>query len=68
MDEEIDSSRNIPVKLQVLNKEGLEVPLKYTTLPSQNAEVQLSVHQLAELPLAVEFINTPPGFDIASLP
>ncbi len=68
VDEEIDSSQNIPVKLQVLNKEGLEVPLKYTTLPSQNAEVQLSVHQLAELPLTVEFINTPPGFDIASLP
>ena len=32
VDEEIDSSQNIPVKLQVLNKEGLEVPLKYCLL------------------------------------
>ena len=68
MEEEIDSSQSIPVSLQVLNKEGMEVPLRYATLSSQNAEVQLSVHQLAELPLTVEFINTPPGFDIASLP
>lgn len=68
MEEEIDSSQSIPVSLQALNKEGMEAPLRYATLSSQNAEVQLSVHQLAELPLTVEFINTPPGFDIASLP
>ncbi len=65
---EISSSESIPVQLSVQDKDGMEVPLKYTTLSSQNAEVQLTVHQLAELPLTVEFINTPPGFDISSLP
>lgn len=68
IDEEIVGSKSVPVQLKAVNKDYLDVNLEYASMSSSSAEVQLSVHQVAELPLTVEFINTPPGFDIDSLP
>lgn len=55
------------VELLPLDEAGNPLELQYTTLDNTMAEVTLTIYQTKELPLKINFINTPDGFDVDSL-
>lgn len=55
------------VTLEALDKDGNPLNLQYTKMDSSVSEVTLNIYQTKELPLAVNFINVPQGFDLESL-
>ena len=48
-------------------KHGNTITPEYAELDNASANVTLTVYQVRELPLAVDFINVPTGFDTSSL-
>ena len=67
IDEQLSDSRLAQVQLQVENRDGEPADLQYTTLDNEMVDATVSVYQLAELPLRVDFLNVPPGFDTSTL-
>ena len=57
----------INAPLHFYDEEGREVQFTYVSSDVQIAEVDIQVYKLAELPVSINFINTPPGFDTAML-
>ncbi len=55
------------VTLEVQDANGTPMQLEYSTLDSSVAEVTISIYQSKELPLTVNFINVPEGFDLNNL-
>ena len=55
------------VTLEALDKDGNPLNLQYTKMDSSVSEVTLNIYQTKELPLAVNFINVPQGFNLESL-
>lgn len=53
--------------LTLRNEAGEAVAPQYTTMDNDRAEISLTVYQVCELPLSIEFINVPSGFDTQSL-
>ena len=50
--------------LELRDEEGnVFQPQYYTSMDSDSANVTLTVYQVRELPLEVDFIGTPNGFD-----
>ena len=63
----ISDTTTLPATLELRDENG-EVPeLTYTTMDAESANVTLTIYQVRELPLTVDFIGVPSGFDTASL-
>lgn len=67
IDEQLSDSRLVQVELQPVDREGVPVEMEYTTMDNTMVDATVSVYQLAELPLRVDFINVPSGFDTSTL-
>lgn len=55
------------VTLEPQDAEGKALTLQYTTLDTSVVDVTINIYQTKELPLSVNFINVPDGFDLNSL-
>ena len=67
MDSELSDSTSITTALELRDESGNVVSPQYATLDNESANVTLTVYQVRELPLAIDFINVPTGFDTSSL-
>lgn len=57
----------VDAPLEAQDADGNPLDLEYTSLSAYTAEVILQIYQVKELPLTINFINVPTGFDISSL-
>lgn len=63
----INTTITVDAELEAQDADGNPLELQYTTLSAYSAEVVLQVYQVKELPLTINFINVPTGFDISTL-
>lgn len=63
----LSESKIATVTLEPQDSNGNPVTLRYATMDNLLADVNITVYQTAELPLSVNFINVPVGFDLSSL-
>lgn len=66
-DAELSDTTTVPATLELRDENGEVYTPQYTTMDSETANVTLTVYQVRELPLAVDFIGTPTNFDAGSL-
>lgn len=67
VDDELSDSTSVTTALEMRDENGNVVSPQYASLDSTSANVTLTVYQVRELPLAIDFINVPTGFDTSSL-
>ena len=67
VDEELSDSTTVTTALELRDENGNVVSPEYASLDSDSANVTLTVYQVRKLPLAIDFINVPTGFDTSSL-
>ena len=67
IDGELADTTTVPATLQLRDEVGNVFTPQYTSMESDSANVTLTVYQVRELPLKVDFIGTPNGFDVESL-
>ena len=60
-------AQRVPATLELRDEEGNAFTPQYISMESDSANVTLTVYQVRELPLEVDFIGTPNGFDVESL-
>lgn len=65
--ENMSESKIKTVALEAQDAQGQPLSLQYTTLDTKVVDVTINIYQTKELPLAVNFINVPEGFDLNSL-
>ena len=63
----LSDSVTVRSTLELRDANGNVVTPQYTTMDNDTANVTLTVYQVRELPLSIDFINTPKGFDTSSL-
>lgn len=63
----ISDTTTLPATLELRGENGETVTPEYTSMDTETANVTLSIYQVRELPLTVDFIGVPTGFDIGSL-
>lgn len=66
-DAELSDTTTVPATLELRDENGEVYTPQYTTIDSETANVTLTVYQVRELPLVVDFIGTPTNFDAGSL-
>lgn len=66
-DAELSDTTTVPATLELRDENGEVYTPQYTTMDSETANVTLTVYQVRELPLVVDFIGTPTNFDTESL-
>ena len=66
-DGELSDTTTTPATLELWDENGELFTPQYTTMDSDTANVTLTVYQVRELPLAVDFIGAPTNFDTGSL-
>ncbi|WP_300252997.1 YbbR-like domain-containing protein [uncultured Subdoligranulum sp.] len=66
-DAELSDTTTVPATLELRDENGEVYTPQYTTMDSETANVTLTVYQVRELPLVVDFIGTPTNFDTRSL-
>lgn len=66
-DAELSDTTTVPATLELRDENGEVYTPEYTTMDSETANVTLTVYQVRELPLVVDFIGTPTNFDAGSL-
>lgn len=66
-DAELSDTTTVPATLELRDENGEVYTPQYTTMDSETANVTLTVYQVRELPLVVDFIGTPTNFDAGSL-
>lgn len=66
-DAELSDTTTEPATLELRDENGEVYTPQYTTMDSETANVTLTVYQVRELPLVVDFIGTPTNFDTGSL-
>ena len=66
-DTPLADTTTLPANLEMRDENGTVVTPLYTTMDNDSANVTLTIYQVRELPLAVNFIGTPTGFDVNSL-
>lgn len=66
-DEKLDDSVTLEAPLEMMDANGNVVTPQYTTMDSDTAAITLNVLQVRELPLTVDFIGLPTGFDVSGL-
>ena len=67
MDGELADTTTVPATLELRDEEGNAFTPQYISMDSDSANVTLTVYQVRELPLEVDFIGAPNGFDVESL-
>lgn len=67
IDSELSDTTTVPATLELRDADGAVITPQYTTMDSETANVTLTVYQVRELPLVVDFIGTPNNFDTSSL-
>lgn len=65
--EKISDTTTLPARLEPRDENGEPIGLEYATMDSDVANVTLTIYQVCELPLTVDFIGLPTGFDVSSL-
>lgn len=63
----ISDTTTLPATLELRGENGETITSDYTTMDTETANVTLTIYQVRELPLTVDFIGTPVGFDVGSL-
>ena len=63
----LNDSVTLEAPLEMRDANGDVITPEYTTMDAETADVALTVLQVRELPLAVDFIGLPTGFDVSSL-
>lgn len=66
-DTALADTTTLPANLEMRDENGTVVTPLYTTMDNGSANVTLTIYQVRELPLSVNFIGTPKGFDVNSL-
>lgn len=66
-DGELSDTTTVPATLELRDENGETFTPQYTTMDSDTANVTLTIYQVRELPLVVDFIGTPMNFDTKSL-
>lgn len=66
-DSDLSDTTTVPATLELRDENGSVFTPQYTTMDSDTANVTLTVYQVRELPLVVDFIGTPSNFDVDSL-
>lgn len=66
-DGELSDTTTVPATLELRDENGETFTPQYTTMDSNTANVTLTIYQVRELPLVVDFIGTPMNFDTKSL-
>lgn len=66
-DTALADTTTLPANLEMRDENGTAVTPLYTTMDNDSANVTLTIYQVRELPLSVNFIGTPKGFDVNSL-
>lgn len=66
-DGELSDTTTVPATLELRDENGETFTPQYTTMDSDTANVTLTIYQVRELPLVVDFIGTPTNFDTKSL-
>ena len=66
-EEALADTTTVPSDLELRDEDGATITPQYTTMDSSSANVTLTIYQVRELPLEVNFIGTPNGFDTSSL-
>ena len=66
-DDPLADTTTLPAGLELRDENGAAVTPQYTTMDNDSANVTLTIYQVRELPLVVNFIGTPKGFDVSSL-
>ncbi|WP_303916187.1 YbbR-like domain-containing protein [Subdoligranulum variabile] len=66
-DGELSDTTTVPATLELRDENGEPFTPQYTTMDSDTANVTLTIYQVRELPLVVDFIGTPTNFDTKSL-
>lgn len=66
-EDKLDDSVTLEAPLEMRDANGNVVTPQYTTMDSDTAAITLNVLQVRELPLTVDFIGLPAGFDESSL-
>lgn len=67
IDGELADTTTVAATLQLRDEVGNVFTPQYISMESDSANVTLTVYQVRELPLKVDFIGTPNGFDVESL-
>lgn len=67
VDGDLSDSTSVTTALEMRDENGNVVAPQYASMDSTSANVTLTVYQVRELPLAIDFINVPTGFDTSSL-
>ena len=67
VDGELADTTTVPATLELRDEEGNAFTPQYISMESDSANVTLTVYQVRELPLEVDFIGAPNGFDVESL-
>lgn len=67
LDGELADTTTVPATLELRDEEGNAFTPQYISMESDSANVTLTVYQVRELPLEVDFIGAPNGFDVESL-
>ena len=65
--ENMSESKIKTVTLEAQDAQGQPLSLQYTTMDTTVVDVTINIYQTKELPLAVNFINVPEGFDLNTL-
>ncbi len=65
--QDLTESKLATVELEARNADNEPVALQYASMDNTLADVNISVYQTLELPLKVNFINVPSGFDVNTL-
>ena len=66
-DTALADTTTLPANLEMRDENGTGGTPLYTTMDNSSANVTLTIYQVRELPLSVNFIGTPKGFDVNSL-
>lgn len=67
LEQALSDTTTVPAQLELRDENGNVFEPEYTTADNETSNVTLTVYQVRELPLVVDFINAPSGFDTDSL-
>lgn len=64
---ELSDTTTMSAQLELRDEDGNVLTPQYVTMDDEDASVTVTVYQVREVALGVDFINTPTGFDTTSL-
>ena len=67
VDDVLADSVVIPAEVLLVDENGNRLDLPYTKMDNETVDIVITVYLQRELPLAINFINAPSGFDVNTL-